>query len=72
MLEALKWSFLKVCHSFSPFSFLCAIIGFKDTSGEGPNVKMLLIAGPALVTTKDAGDAVTLLQILSGCTFDSS
>jgi hypothetical protein len=33
---------------------------------------MLVIAGPALVTTKDAGDAVTLLQILSGCTFNSS
>ncbi|CAL0316281.1 unnamed protein product [Lupinus luteus] len=28
--------------------------------------------GPALVTTKDAGDAVTLLQSLSGSTFDSS
>ena len=30
------------------------------------------IVGPALVTTKDAGDAVTLLQSLSGSTFDSS
>lgn len=29
-------------------------------------------AGPALVTTKDAGDAVTLLQSLTGSTFDSS
>lgn len=29
-------------------------------------------AGPALVTTKDAGDAVTLLQSLAGSTFDSS
>lgn len=29
-------------------------------------------AGPAIVTTKDAGDAVTLLQSLSGSTFDSS
>ncbi|KAK8552800.1 hypothetical protein V6N12_041374 [Hibiscus sabdariffa] len=28
--------------------------------------------GPALVTTKDAGDAVTLLQSLTGSTFDSS
>lgn len=28
--------------------------------------------GPALVTTKDAGDAVTLLQSLAGSTFDSS
>lgn len=28
--------------------------------------------GPALVTTKDAGDAITLLQSLSGSTFDSS
>jgi hypothetical protein len=33
---------------------------------------MLVIAGPALVTTKDAGDAVTLLQILFGCTFNNS
>lgn len=28
--------------------------------------------GPAIVTTKDAGDAVTLLQSLAGSTFDSS
>lgn len=28
--------------------------------------------GPALVTTKDAGDAITLLQSLVGSTFDSS
>ncbi|KAL6528747.1 hypothetical protein OROMI_029392 [Orobanche minor] len=28
--------------------------------------------GPAVVTTKDAGDAITLLQTLSGSTFDSS
>ncbi|KAK4281429.1 hypothetical protein QN277_012923 [Acacia crassicarpa] len=28
--------------------------------------------GPALVTTKDAGDATTLLQSLAGSTFDSS
>jgi hypothetical protein len=31
-----------------------------------------LVAGPALVTTKDAGDAITLLQSLAGSTFDSS
>lgn len=31
-----------------------------------------LILGPALVTTKDAGDAITLLQSLAGSTFDSS
>ena len=30
------------------------------------------ILGPPLVTTKDAGDAVTLLQSLAGSTFDSS
>lgn len=30
------------------------------------------LVGPALVTTKDAGDAVTLLQSLAGSTFDSS
>lgn len=28
--------------------------------------------GPALLTTKDAGDAITLLQSLAGSTFDSS
>ncbi|KAK4432415.1 TBC1 domain family member 8 [Sesamum alatum] len=28
--------------------------------------------GPAIVTTKDAGDAITLLQTLAGSTFDSS
>ncbi|KAM2624969.1 hypothetical protein TB1_031894 [Malus domestica] len=28
--------------------------------------------GPVLVTTKDAGDAITLLQSLAGSTFDSS
>jgi len=33
---------------------------------------LLEFYGPALVTTKDAGDAVTLLQSLSGSTFDSS
>lgn len=31
-----------------------------------------LLAGPAVVTTKDAGDAITLLQSLAGSTFDSS
>lgn len=30
------------------------------------------LVGPALVTTRDAGDAVTLLQSLAGSTFDSS
>ncbi|KAL5219191.1 hypothetical protein ABZP36_019875 [Zizania latifolia] len=29
-------------------------------------------SGPALVTTKDSGDAITLLQSLAGSTFDSS
>ncbi|KAI3905871.1 hypothetical protein MKW92_028173 [Papaver armeniacum] len=33
---------------------------------------ILELYGPALVTTKDAGDAVTLLQSLAGSTFDSS
>jgi len=33
---------------------------------------LLEFYGPALVTTKDAGDAVTLLQSLAGSTFDSS
>lgn len=34
--------------------------------------KFNLDAGPALVTTKDAGDAISLLQSLAGSTFDSS
>ncbi|BBH06054.1 Ypt/Rab-GAP domain of gyp1p superfamily protein [Prunus dulcis] len=33
---------------------------------------LLELYGPALVTTKDAGDAITLLQSLVGTTFDSS
>ncbi|GKC32205.1 Rab-GTPase-TBC domain-containing protein [Tanacetum coccineum] len=32
---------------------------------------LMELYGPALVTTKDAGDAVTLLQSLAGLTFDS-
>ncbi|KAI3520069.1 hypothetical protein L1887_09291 [Cichorium endivia] len=35
-------------------------------------LSLLELYGPALVTTKDAGDAVTLLQSLAGSTFDSS
>ncbi|XP_040950675.1 TBC1 domain family member 8B isoform X1 [Gossypium hirsutum] len=33
---------------------------------------LMELYGPALVTSKDAGDAVTLLQSLAGSTFDSS
>ncbi|KAK9126859.1 hypothetical protein Scep_015705 [Stephania cephalantha] len=33
---------------------------------------LMELYGPTLVTTKDAGDAVTLLQSLAGSTFDSS
>ncbi|KAG8648451.1 TBC1 domain family member 2B isoform X1 [Manihot esculenta] len=33
---------------------------------------LMEIYGPALLTTKDAGDAITLLQSLAGSTFDSS
>ncbi|KAL3650039.1 hypothetical protein CASFOL_006442 [Castilleja foliolosa] len=33
---------------------------------------LMELYGPALVTTKDAGDAVTLFQSLAGSTFDSS
>nr|XP_009420344.1 PREDICTED: TBC1 domain family member 8B-like [Musa acuminata subsp. malaccensis]XP_009420345.1 PREDICTED: TBC1 domain family member 8B-like [Musa acuminata subsp. malaccensis] len=33
---------------------------------------LMELYGPAIVTTKDAGDAVTLLQSLAGSTFDSS
>lgn len=36
------------------------------------NLSSFCIVGPALVTTKDAGDAITLLQSLAGSTFDSS
>ncbi|XP_073019690.1 uncharacterized protein [Primulina eburnea] len=35
-------------------------------------LSLMELYGPALVTTKDAGDAVTLLQSLVGSTFDSS
>lgn len=35
-------------------------------------LSLLELYGPALVTTKDAGDAITLLQSLAGSTFDSS
>ncbi|KAG9149740.1 hypothetical protein Leryth_012463 [Lithospermum erythrorhizon] len=34
--------------------------------------RLFFFIGPALVTTKDAGDAITLLQSLAGSTFDSS
>ncbi|XP_039066063.1 EVI5-like protein [Hibiscus syriacus] len=33
---------------------------------------LMELYGPALLTTKDAGDAITLLQSLAGSTFDSS
>ncbi|XP_061353925.1 uncharacterized protein LOC133298614 [Gastrolobium bilobum] len=33
---------------------------------------LMELYGPALVTTKEAGDAITLLQSLAGSTFDSS
>ncbi|PSR98208.1 GTPase-activating protein [Actinidia chinensis var. chinensis] len=33
---------------------------------------LMELYGPALVTTKDAGDAISLLQSLAGSTFDSS
>ncbi|XP_023005911.1 ecotropic viral integration site 5 protein homolog isoform X2 [Cucurbita maxima] len=33
---------------------------------------LMELYGPALTTTKDAGDAITLLQSLAGSTFDSS
>ncbi|CAN1775641.1 Putative GTPase-activating protein AN11010 [Linum perenne] len=46
---------------------------------EGNRVMLFRIAfalmelyGPALLTTRDAGDAITLLQSLAGSTFDSS
>ncbi|KAL9268414.1 TBC1 domain family member 9-like protein [Drosera capensis] len=40
---------------------------------EGNDLTLIsLFVGPAIVTTKDAGDAITLLQSLAGSTFDSS
>lgn len=50
-----------VAFSFSKFNIF--VLKFKIA---------WLLVGPALVTTKDAGDAVTLLQSLAGSTFDSS
>lgn len=35
-------------------------------------ISIYFSTGPALLTTKDAGDAITLLQSLAGSTFDSS
>ncbi|KAL0358693.1 UNVERIFIED_CONTAM: TBC1 domain family member 9B [Sesamum angustifolium] len=46
-----------------------------EYASVGKWMKLIFVqfcAGPALVTTKDAGDAVTLLQSLAGSTFDSS
>lgn len=34
--------------------------------------ELQIVAGPAIVTANDAGDAITLLQSLAGSTFDSS
>lgn len=36
------------------------------------NYLLQIYAGPAVVTSKDAGDAITLLQSLTASTFDSS
>ncbi|KAK2979322.1 hypothetical protein RJ640_013286 [Escallonia rubra] len=53
-----------------------ALMGILDDYFEGyyseEMTESQLRVGPALVTTKDAGDAVTLLQALAGSTFDSS
>uniref|UniRef100_A0A453IBY5 Rab-GAP TBC domain-containing protein n=1 Tax=Aegilops tauschii subsp. strangulata TaxID=200361 RepID=A0A453IBY5_AEGTS len=54
------------------------ILGVQVTWVTGPWFLSIFInmlpweSGPALVTTKDAGDAITLLQSLAGSTFDSS
>ncbi|KAK6136208.1 hypothetical protein DH2020_030040 [Rehmannia glutinosa] len=81
-------SFLKETSNQSLFllltSFLCSTVNHLDYLGvevawvTGPwflTIFMNMLpweSGPALVTTKDAGDAVTLLQSLAGSTFDSS
>ncbi|KAH8479476.1 hypothetical protein H0E87_031608, partial [Populus deltoides] len=68
----------------SPFSSICfpweSVLRVWDVLlFEGNRVMLFQTAlalmelyGPALVTTKDAGDAITLLQSLAGSTFDSS
>ncbi|KZV37367.1 ecotropic viral integration site 5 protein [Dorcoceras hygrometricum] len=55
----------KSCDALSDRTFFNGAIWIKLTLVQ-------FCAGPALVTTKDAGDAVTLLQSLAGSTFDSS
>lgn len=46
----------------------CSVLLFVELKSD----VLVHYSGPALVTTKDAGDAVTLLQSLVGSTFDSS
>lgn len=63
-------------YSFSKFFSVEGILqlefgALEDIMFMKLNVTQSLV-GPALVTTKDAGDAVTLLQSLAGSTFDSS
>lgn len=48
--------------------YRCSILLFLELKSD----VLIHYSGPALVTTKDAGDAVTLLQSLTGSTFDSS
>lgn len=51
-----------------------ALAFYQPNLPLGEHVKLFVpcFAGPAVVTTKDAGDAITLLQTLAGSTFDSS
>lgn len=57
----LKQASFLLCHC-------CSILLFVELKSD----VHIHYSGPALVTTKDAGDAVTLLQSLAGSTFDSS
>ncbi|KAK3023923.1 hypothetical protein RJ639_043466 [Escallonia herrerae] len=67
-LDLLSSKYKTVCYR--------ALMGILDDYFEGyyseEMTESQLRVGPALVTTKDAGDAVTLLQALAGSTFDSS
>ncbi|RWW75837.1 hypothetical protein BHE74_00016104, partial [Ensete ventricosum] len=63
-----------ICHCMNHLDYL----GVQVAWVTGPWFLSIFVnmlpweSGPAIVTTKDAGDAVTLLQSLAGSTFDSS
>ncbi|KAM7264244.1 hypothetical protein ACFE04_001927 [Oxalis oulophora] len=77
-INMLPWESGQISNNLKPF--LSTVLRVWDVLLlEGSRVMLFKTAlalmelyGPALVTTKDAGDAVTLLQSLAGSTFDSS